>query len=144
METKTENAAGPSAPASGSACFVCGLPLSVHEQCPKCGYTHCDCAFHMDHRLCGQPNPPAPVREVTDGAPPKITYQPQHLWSDGEFDPSWVGIGEPTISKQVIRSRLALFLSIHPDDKVRVLKIVSSAEVIDAAEFMPNTKTSDA
>lgn len=69
-----------------------------------------------------------------EGAPPALSYQPQHLWSDGEFE-MWTNIGEPTISKRVTRDRLALFKSIHPDAKLRVLKIASSAEVIDAATF---------
>lgn len=25
--------------------------------CPDCGYTYFDCCFHMDHRLCQQPDP---------------------------------------------------------------------------------------
>jgi hypothetical protein len=85
----------------------------------------------------GQPGALAPGScSAIDGAPPPLAYQPQHFWSDGDFD-GWVNIGAPTISKRVTRDRLALFLDIHPGEKVRVLKIASSAEVLDAEGFLP-------
>ena len=29
------------------------------ERCRKCGYTYEDCRIHMDHHLCGEPEPKA-------------------------------------------------------------------------------------
>jgi len=78
-----------------------------------------------------------------DGAPPTLAYQPQHAWSDGDFD-VWCNIGAPTISKRVTRERISMYLAIHPNTQIRVLRIVSSAEVIEAAEFLPNDQTSEA
>jgi len=41
----------------GRPCEACGLPLDVHQRCPRCGYTACDCAIHGDHALCGRETP---------------------------------------------------------------------------------------
>ena len=37
--------------------------------CPKCGYTYTDCLTHLDHALCGEPDPPvaAEAKEQDDG-----------------------------------------------------------------------------
>lgn len=35
-------------------------PFRDHPTCPDCGYTYCDAKFHMDHTLCGQPEPKPP------------------------------------------------------------------------------------
>lgn len=77
------------------------------------------------------------MKNQPEGAPPVLSYQPQHAWSDGDFFDMWSNIGEPTISKRLTRDRLEVFRSIHGDAKLRVLRIVSSAEVIDLAEFLP-------
>lgn len=65
------------------------------------------------------------------------TYQPQHEWSDGTFS-GWTDIGPPTRSKCAVRSRLRVYISLHPNEKVQVLRIVSRAEVADIGEFLPN------
>ena len=75
------------------------------------------------------------MKTAIEGAPHALAYQPQHRWSDGTFD-MWTNIGPPTISKRVVWARLTVFRALHPDDKLRVLKVVSSAEVIDSAEFL--------
>jgi hypothetical protein len=72
-----------------------------------------------------------------DGEPAPLAYQPQHLWSDGTFE-MWANLGEPTSSKRVTRERLAIYLALHPGEKVRVLKIVSATEVVDVTDFLPN------
>jgi len=62
-----------------------------------------------------------------------IKYQPQHLWSDGEFE-DWSNIGEPTVSKKVAQERMALFASVHADctpDKQRFLRLTIKQEVFD-------------
>jgi hypothetical protein len=56
-------------------------------RCPKCGYTNEDCRTHMDHHLCGLPDPPAAdrlaqtvtdaIRYVQDGDAPIIEYAKQ-------------------------------------------------------------------
>lgn len=32
-------------------------PIDLRLRCPACGYTARDCGIHMDHRLCGKPEP---------------------------------------------------------------------------------------
>lgn len=61
---------------------------------------------------------------------PIVTYQPEHLCNDGEFE-YYVGIGESTKSKRVVTARVDLFKSIHKDAKIRVQKIISIIEIID-------------
>lgn len=36
-------------------------------RCPKCGYTRWDCRFHMDHHLCGEPEPPSAIPTFCEG-----------------------------------------------------------------------------
>lgn len=114
--------------------------MTAKCKCPECGEvipcerTHNGIAYvwHAVHCGWGHEVEPISMSNLPEGAPPALSYQPQHLWTDGEFD-MWTNIGEPTISKRCTRARLELFQSVHPNAKVRVLKIVSSAEVIDAA-----------
>jgi hypothetical protein len=80
-----------------------------------------------------------PVREncTRDGIGNETTYRPQHLDGDGEFD-AWCDIGFPTASWQNAASRLAMFRSIHPDARTRVLKVRST---ITVCELPPPTES---
>jgi len=71
-----------------------------------------------------------------DGAPQPLAYQPQHAWSDGEFD-GWLNIGPPTISTRIVKRRLGDHLAKNPTDAVRVLEIKTRSRVADISRFTP-------
>lgn len=89
------------------------------------------------------------VRRVTwrfrqnynDGAPAPLAYQPQHAWSDGDFD-GWINLGRPTISKRKVRSMLCAYIACHPNSTARVLEIKSRSRIVAISDFLPNTTVS--
>jgi hypothetical protein len=55
-------------------------PSAEPPRCPKCGYTYEDCRFHMDHHLCGEPEPPPAPAPPSDGLVAEIDgpSEPEH------------------------------------------------------------------
>lgn len=80
------------------------------------------------------PSQPAPVavggERTVDGVGHKTTYQPQHMWSDGEFE-NWTDLGLPTQSKRNAEERMIMFRKVHPTTQTRYLRISSTIGVCD-------------